>query len=194
MKNVKFLITIVPVVIIDYVINMLLHRQSTILGSTLNEVLVVDIITIASVVFYMVFLDTIYMKRFSIGLNLKYYFTGILIYCIFDIAVVQLFLYNSVKYDGLFYAGLAVISLYARLYMLKRVVDISIMKFNEEVVIRVVLVALFMFLSLFIVEKYTHESFFCIIVSLLTAMILSILIGLKKQEIIYVYSKIIKKR
>ena len=77
MKNVKFLITIVPVVIIDYVINMLLHRQSTILGSTLNEVLVVDIITIASVVFYMVFLDTIYMKRFGIGLNYKYYFTGV---------------------------------------------------------------------------------------------------------------------
>lgn len=120
MKNVKFLITIVPVVIIDYVINMLLHRQSTILGSTLNEVLVVDIITIASVVFYMVFLDTIYMKRFSIGLNLKYYFTGVLIYCIFDIAVVQLFLYNSVKYDGLFYAGLAVISLIALILTSKK--------------------------------------------------------------------------
>lgn len=120
MKNVKFLITIVPVVIIDYVINMLLHRQSTILGSTLNEVLVVDIITIASVVFYMVFLDTIYMKRFGIGLNYKYYFTGVLIYCIFDIAVVQLFLYNSVKYDGLFYAGLAVISLTALILTSKK--------------------------------------------------------------------------
>lgn len=106
------------------------------------------------------------------------------------------FLHFGFKPEVVYFVAisLAVISLYARLYMLKRVVDISIMKFNEEVVIRVVLVALFMFLSLFVVEKYTHESFFGIILSLLIAMILSILIGLKKQEIIYVYSKIIKKR
>ena len=106
------------------------------------------------------------------------------------------FLHFGFKPEVVYFVAisLAVISLYARLYMLKRVVDISIMKFNEEVVIRVVLVALFMFLSLFVVEKYAHESFFGIILSLLIAMILSILIGLKKQEIIYVYSKIIKKR
>ena len=90
--------------------------------------------------------------------------------------------------------GLAFISLYARLYMLKQVIDISIMKFNKDVVFRSITVALLMSLSLFMVEGYIHNFFANIIFSLLIAVFWSIIVGLKKQEFIYVYSKMIKRK
>ena len=89
--------------------------------------------------------------------------------------------------------SLSMISLYFRLYMLKQVVDISIMKFNKDVVIRVMLVVLSMSLCLFSIEKYIHSPLVGIILSLFIAVFCSVFIGLKKQELIYVYSKILKK-
>ena len=89
---------------------------------------------------------------------------------------------------------LAFISLYARLYMLKQVVDISIIKFNKEVVFRSVIVALLMFSSLSMAEEYMHNFFASIMLSLVIAVFWSFAVGLKKQELIYAYSKIIKKK
>lgn len=89
--------------------------------------------------------------------------------------------------------SLSMISLYFRLYMLKQVVDISIMKFNKDVVIRVMLVVLSMSLCLFCIEKYIHSPLVGIILSLFIAVFCSVFIGLKKQELIYAYSKILKK-
>ena len=89
--------------------------------------------------------------------------------------------------------SLSMISLYFRLYMLKQVVDISIMKFNKDVVIRVMLVVLSMSLCLFSIEKYIHSPLVGIILSLFIAVFCSVFIGLKKQELIYAYSKILKK-
>ena len=90
--------------------------------------------------------------------------------------------------------SLAFISLYARLYMLKQIVDISIIRFNKDVVFRSIIVVLLMALSLSLVEKYVHNFFASIILSLFIAAIWSIAVGLKKQELIYVYSKIIRKK
>lgn len=90
--------------------------------------------------------------------------------------------------------GLAFISLYARLYMLKQVIDISIMKFNKDVVFRSITVALLMILSLLMVEGHIHNFFANVIFSLLVAVFWSIIVGLKKQEFIYVYSKMIKRK
>ena len=89
--------------------------------------------------------------------------------------------------------SLAMISLYVRLYMLKRVVNISIMRFNKNVVIRVLLVALLMSLCLFGIGKCIHSPLTGIILSLLIAVFCSVFIGLKRKELIYVYSKILKK-
>lgn len=88
---------------------------------------------------------------------------------------------------------LAMISLYARLYMLKLVIDISIMKFNKDVVVRVLLVALLMSLCFWGIEKYVHSPLAGIILSLFIAVFCSVFIGLKRQELIYVYSKTLKK-
>lgn len=89
--------------------------------------------------------------------------------------------------------SLAMISLYVRLYMLKQVVGISIMKFNKDVIVRVVLVALLMSLCLLGMDKYVHNPLANIILSLFVAVFCSVFMGLKRQELIYVYSKILKK-
>ena len=67
------------------------------------------------------------------------------------------------------------------------------MKFNKDVVIRVMLVVLSMSLCLFSIEKYIHSPLVGIILSLFIAVFCSVFIGLKKQELIYAYSKILKK-
>lgn len=89
---------------------------------------------------------------------------------------------------------LACITFYARIYMLKRIIDISITTFLKEVLLRLIYVMTLVGIMTFILKQLNLSAFINIITSFLSTTCITLLIGLKKQEFKYVTSKILKKR
>lgn len=85
---------------------------------------------------------------------------------------------------------LTILSLYARLYLQKKQLGISVKMFHKEVVLRVLLLGLSLCVIIIIIEKYITNSIGGIFLSIILAIIMSTLIGIKNKEIIYIVNNI----
>jgi O-antigen/teichoic acid export membrane protein len=87
--------------------------------------------------------------------------------------------------------GLAIINLYARLYMLRRSLGISINLFNKEVVLRIIVV-MFVAYSLIFLERIIIENKISLLLSsLFIGIVTTYALGIKKQERQLVINKMI---
>ena len=124
---------------------------------------------------YQIVVGTMHMMNFPISLILLHY--GFRPETVYIVAI-----------------SLALLTLYARLFMLKRIVDISINLFNKEVMFRNTLVFLLMTIAYLFLKKNISPTFWGVLISLAISSILTILIGVKKSEFKYVITKIFKKK
>lgn len=89
---------------------------------------------------------------------------------------------------------LAIISLYARLYMQKRQFNIPLILFHKEVLTRISLTTIASTIILSVIKKYNPTPLCGILLSFLTVLFFTMIIGLKKQETGYILTKIKKKK
>lgn len=89
---------------------------------------------------------------------------------------------------------LACITFYARIYMLKRIINISIAIFLKEVLLRLIYVIILVVIITFTLKQLNLSAIINIITSILSTTCITLIIGLKKEEFRYVTSKILKKR
>ena len=87
---------------------------------------------------------------------------------------------------------LAIVSLYARMFMLKRVVNVSLLQFNREVVLRVCTMILPTMITILFLKNYISNSFVNIILSFIITLIYTLFIGIKKEELHFIVAKIKK--
>ena len=85
---------------------------------------------------------------------------------------------------------LSLISLYARLIMQWRQIGISIKEFHQKVIFKVGLVGLLVFLFLLYIKTTNNLWYLNVCISLIVSIMLSLFIGLKKNEILYIVNKI----
>lgn len=89
---------------------------------------------------------------------------------------------------------LACITLHARIYMLKRTINISILLFYKEVLLRLFYVILPTSIIIFVLKQANLPAIINIFCSIVLVTLIVLIIGIKKQEIEYIISKIKKKR
>lgn len=77
---------------------------------------------------------------------------------------------------------LAIISLYVRMFMLKRVVPVSLLQFNRDVILRICTVTAFIILTLIFLKNSITNPWEGIILSLIISLTWSILFGIKCKE------------
>lgn len=159
----------------DYSVNFV--RLTLIL--TIVEVISLPLVTLqqatGKIKNYQIVVGTMHMMNFPISLILLHY--GFRPETVYIVAI-----------------SLALLTLYARLFMLKRIVDISINLFNKEVMFRNTLVFLLMTIAYLFLKKNISPTFWGVLISLAISSILTILIGVKKSEFKYVITKIFKKK
>lgn len=86
--------------------------------------------------------------------------------------------------------GLAMINLYARLYMLKRSLGISIGLFNKNVILKIIMVVIVAYSLLIIEHSIVDNNIILLLSSIIVSLLTIYMIGIKEQERHYVINKI----
>ena len=106
-----------------------------------------------------------------------------------------LFLYFGFAPDVVYFVALflSIVSLYARLFMQKRQLGISVMKFHTKVLSRTGAVALLCILSILMLQRNISNFYLNIILSFVFTVAFTVMVGFSREEIIFVLSKIRKR-
>lgn len=86
--------------------------------------------------------------------------------------------------------SLAIISMYARLYIQQKQLNISMLIYHREVLLQVLFNTIIMIIIIIFIKKYIINPLIGIILSFILNGIITLFIGLKKQELQFVYNKI----
>lgn len=109
--------------------------------------------------------------------------------------VSYLFLYMGYRPEVVYFVAvlLAIVSLYARLYMLRKVAKISISLFNKDVVARVAFLALLMYIYYGHIAVYVSGHVGGIVLSFCFALTINLFFCIKRQEVHNIISYFHKK-
>ena len=115
---------------------------------------------------------------------------GILHFMNFPMA--WLFLYCGYNLASIYVIaiGLAIITLFARLIMLKQTIDITITLFIKNTVMRALAVTVPMTLILYFNYIYVENPYLGFVVAFITALLIIVCLGIKKEELALVINKI----
>lgn len=86
--------------------------------------------------------------------------------------------------------GLTIISMYARLFIQQKQLNISMIYYHREVLLRVVLNTIVMGLIIVFVRYYISNPLVGIILAFISTCMITLLIGLNKKELEFIYNKI----
>ena len=86
--------------------------------------------------------------------------------------------------------SLSVLSLYARLYMQNKQLGISVLMFHKEILSRVLLVSLSIFICIILIKSCIKNCYVILLLSEFIALSFAIMLGFKKKEILSLQNKI----
>lgn len=97
---------------------------------------------------------------------------------------------NAVYFVAIF---LSIVSLYARLVMQNRQMGISIMKFHTKVLSRASAVTFLCILSILLLQRSSINQYLNMVLAFVFTVVFAIMIGLTREEVVFVLSKIRKR-